>query len=92
MGRWKLSLPRRSRTLDGKQGGVDGGETPYVEKEVPLALFDLERDPAETTDVSAAHSEVMAELMRHVEAARVDLGDALVKRSGTGRREPGRVP
>jgi len=92
MGRWKLSLPRRSRTLDGKQGGVDGGETPYVEKEVPLALFDLERDPAETTDVSAAHPEVMAELMRHVEAARADLGDALVKRSGTGRREPGRVP
>jgi arylsulfatase A-like enzyme len=92
MGRWKLSLPRTSRTLDGKPGGVDGGETAYVEKAVPLALYDLEADPRESTDVSAQHPEVMAAIMAHVEAARADLGDALVKREGTGRRAPGRVP
>jgi hypothetical protein len=34
----------------------------------------------------------MAAIMAHVEAARADLGDALVKREGTGRRAPGRVP
>ena len=55
MGKWKLGLARKSRTLDGKPGGVDGGETPYVTKAVPLALYDLERDPGETTDVQAAH-------------------------------------
>jgi arylsulfatase A len=92
MGRWKVSLPRKSRTLDGKPGGTDGGETAYVQREVPLALFDLESDPAESTDVSAAHPEVMLEIMRHVESARAELGDALVKRDGRGRREPGRVP
>jgi arylsulfatase len=91
MGKWKLSLPRKSRTLDGKPGGVDGGETPYVQKEVPLELFDLEADPTESRDVSAEHPEVMAAIMKHVEAARADLGDALVKRDGPGRRKPGRV-
>jgi len=91
MGKWKVSLPRKSRTLDGKPGGVDGSETPYVEKEEPLALFDLEADPDETVDVSAQHPEVMAAIMRHVEAARADLGDALAKREGSGRRAPGRV-
>jgi len=29
--------------------------------------------------------------MKHVEAARADLGDALTKREGSGRRAPGRV-
>jgi arylsulfatase A-like enzyme len=91
MGKWKVSLPRKSRTLDGKPGGVDGGQTPYVEKAEPLALFDLEADPTETTDVSARHPEVMAEIMKHVEAARADLGDALVNREGTGRRAAGRA-
>ncbi|MEY3143366.1 MAG: hypothetical protein RLY21_1859 [Planctomycetota bacterium] len=91
MGKWKLSLPRKSRTLGGKPGGVDGAETPYTNEAVPLALYDLERDPAETTDLLAEHPEVLAELLRHVEAARADLGDALVKRDGTGRRKPGRV-
>jgi len=91
MGRWKLSLPRASRTLDGKPGGVDGGETAYVEKPVPLALYDLEADPRETTDVSAAHPEVMREILAHVEAARAELGDALTKREGRARRGPGKV-
>jgi arylsulfatase len=91
MGKWKLTLPCRSRTLDGKPGGVDGGEVAYVMKDVPLALYDLERDPAESTDVSAEQPEVMAELMRHVERARADLGDALTKREGSGRRAPGRA-
>jgi len=90
MGRWKLSLPRKSRTLDGRPGGTGGGEAAYIERAVPLALFDLERDPAESQDVKDAHPEVLAELMRHVERARADLGDALVGREGAGRRACGR--
>ena len=91
MGKWKLSLPRNSRTLDGKPGGDEGKETAYVEKPVPRALYDLANDPAETTDVSAANPEVLAEMLAHVEAAREELGDALTKREGSGRRAVGRV-
>jgi arylsulfatase len=91
MGRWKLCLPHRSRTLDGKPGGVGGSETPYIEKMVPLALFDLLADPAESIDVAAQHPEIVAEAMVHVERARIDLGDALTGRAGIGRRAPGRV-
>ena len=90
MGHWKLSLPRKSRTLEGKAAGVDGSETPYVEKAIALALYDLSKDPAETTDVAAANADVVAAIMVHVEAARADLGDALSKREGTGRRPAGR--
>jgi arylsulfatase len=90
-GRWKLCLPHRSRTLDGKPGGVDGGETPYVQKDVPQALYDLARDPRESIDVSADHPEVVAELMRAVDGARADLGDANVGAPGLNRRAPGRA-
>ncbi len=91
MGDWKLSLPRKSRTLDGKPGGDEGSETAYVEKPVALELFDLAADPTESHDVSAAHADVVARAMKFVEAARADLGDALTKQKGTGRRKPGRV-
>lgn len=92
MGRWKASLARKSRTLDGKPGGELGGEAAYVTKQVPFALYDLERDPTESTDVQLEHPEVVEQILRHVEAARAELGDAATKRDGSGRRRPGRVP
>jgi hypothetical protein len=86
VGRWKASLARKSRTLDGKPGGELGGEAAYVMKQVPFALYDLELDPTESTDVQLEHPEVVAEIMRHVEAARAELGDAATKRRGSGWR------
>ena len=90
-GDWKLCLPHRSRTLDGKPGGVDGRETPYVERDVPLALYNLALDPRESRDVAAAHPEVVARLMKAVLRAREDLGDANVGAKGAHRRAAGRV-
>lgn len=90
-GDWKLCLPHRSRTLDGKPGGVDGRETPYVERDVPLALYNLALDPRESQDVAAAHPDVVARLMQAVERARGDLGDANVGAKGANRRAAGRV-
>ena len=91
-GKWKLQLPHTYQTLAGRPGGRDGVPVPYsyrkLEKE---ELYDLEHDIGETTDVSAQHPEIVKLLEIEAEKARADLGDALTKRPGTGRREPGKL-
>jgi arylsulfatase A-like enzyme len=54
-------------------------------------LYDLVDDPGETTDVAPAHPEVVADLLRHAEDARAELGDAATARMGAGRRPAGEV-
>ena len=90
-GRYKLVLPHRSQTLEGKagSGGIPGQ---YQQVDVPLALYDLVADIGETTDVAAAHPDVVARLSALADKAREDLGDSLTNRTGHGIREPGRVP
>jgi arylsulfatase A len=90
-GRFKLVLPHRSQTLEGKAGtgGIPGK---YRQGDVPLALYDLVADIGEATDVAAAHPDVVARLQAMAEKAREDLGDSLTNRTGRGVREPGRVP
>ena len=89
-GRYKLVLPHRSQTLDGKagSGGIPGK---YKQVDVPLALYDLVADIGETADVAAAHPDVVARLQALAEKAREDLGDSLTNRTGRGVREPGRA-
>jgi arylsulfatase A-like enzyme len=89
--RFKLHLPHRYRTLAGRPGGTGGRPVPYDHREIGLALFDLEGDVGETTDVADAHPEVVERLLRHAEDAREDLGDTLTDRTGRGVREPGRL-
>jgi arylsulfatase A len=90
-GRHKLVLPHRSQTLDGK-AGTAGMPGRYAQEDVPLALYDLVADVGETTDVAAAHPDVVARLQVVALRAREDLGDSLSGRTGRGVREPGRVP
>jgi hypothetical protein len=59
---------------------------------IAWAMFDLESDPAETTDVVAAHLDEFKRLEALAERMRQDLGDSATKQKGTGRREPGRIP
>ena len=61
-GRYKLVLPHRSQTLDGPagSGGIPGK---YKQADVPLALYDLVADVGETTDVAAAHPDVVERLL-----------------------------
>ncbi len=54
-------------------------------------LYDLERDPAETTNRYAEEPDVVAELEVHAERARASLGDARIDRRGSERRPAGRV-
>ncbi|MCH2136619.1 MAG: sulfatase [Phycisphaerales bacterium] len=91
-GRWKLHLPHSYRSLEGRPGGSGGVPIKYnYGMHQPLALYDIEVDPAESIDVQHAHPEVMAHMLSLAEAARSDLGDKLTKRAGAGRREPGRI-
>ena len=91
-GCWKLQLPHTYQTLAGQPGGTNGVPVPYSHRKVENEeLYDLVHDIGETTDVSARHPELVQQLEAEAEKARADLGDALTKRAGSGRREPGRL-
>ena len=84
--RWKLHFPHQYRTMAGRTGGTNGSPNPYSRAKIGLELFDLDSDPGETTDVSAAHPEVVARLQKLADKAREDLGDRLTKAKGKGIR------
>jgi len=88
--KWKLHFPHDYQTLDGRPGGKGGKPVPYVQKTIGLALFDMENDCGETTNVAEKHPDVVERLKALGEQARNDLGDALTKRQGKNVREPGR--
>lgn len=90
-GKWKLHLPHDYRTLSGRKGGTGGIPAKYDNARIEESLFDLEKDPGETTDVREANPEVAARLRTLAAAMRKDLGDSATKETGTGVREPGRV-
>src|SRR5262245_41852054 len=91
-GRWKLHFPHRYITLGGKPGGTGGKPVPYTRARTGLALFDLENDPGERTDVAGQHPDVVARLRALADRARKDLGDAATEQEGSGVRPPGRLP
>ncbi len=86
-GQWKLHLPHPYQSL--VQIGNDGAPGKFERKEIELSLFDLEKDPGETTNLASQQPDVVKKLMQHVEAARDDLGDSLTKRVGKNVRPAG---
>ena len=88
--RFKLVLPHLGRTYAGflpGNGGLPGQVNDRHQE--PLALFDLIRDPGERYNVYSLYPEIVAELMKHIQSARLDLGDDLTGHEGTGRRPIG---
>lgn len=83
-GPWKLVLPRPAAPPGTGWWGRMIEAVPETE------LYHLTDDPGETTDVAAAHPEVVARLMRRVEAARAELGD--IDRVGSGARMFDKAP
>lgn len=90
-GKWKLHFPHTYRTLAGKPGGSDGKPAAYGQAKIGLALFNLEDDIGETTDVADKHPEVVERLKALAEKAREDLGDSATNRPGKGVRQPGHI-
>ncbi len=91
MGKWKLHFPHKYRTLAGRPGGTGGVPVPYEQAEIGLALFDLENDVSETTDVKDRHPDVVARIQKLADRMRAELGDSAPKQQGSGRRDPGRL-
>ena len=66
-GPWKLHLPHVYRSLDVAQG-ADGLPAAYVQREIPLALYNLSEDIGEQHDQAAGSREVVRELLSAAEA------------------------
>jgi arylsulfatase A-like enzyme len=90
-GSWKLFLPHRSQTLANGRGGTNGTPASYRPLPVGLELYDLAGDPGERHNVAGMHPEVVQSLLRHAEEARLDLGDSLTRRVGSGVRPVGKA-
>jgi arylsulfatase A-like enzyme len=86
---WKLVLPHKYRSLDGRPGGLDGVPANYKQLKAKQALYDLKNDVGETTDVAAKHPDIVARLQRAAEEARATLGDELANRKGNEVRPSG---
>jgi arylsulfatase A-like enzyme len=90
-GKWKLHIPHRYGTLTGGEAGSGGAMGRTAEARIELALFDLERDVGETTNVIDEHPKVVPGLLTFIKQGRAELGDRLIDTPGSGAREPGRV-
>jgi hypothetical protein len=86
---WKLVLPHKYNSLDGKPGGRDGVPAAYKQLTTEQSLYDLKTDIGERNDVSADYPDIVARLERAAEEARATLGDVLTGREGSEVREPG---
>jgi hypothetical protein len=91
MGKWKLHFPHKYRTLSGRPGGTGGAPAKYDEADIGLALFDLQNDIGETTNVADQHGGVVARIQQLADRMRAELGDSSTKQKGSRVREPGRL-
>jgi len=91
MGKWKLHFPHEYRTLAGRKGGTGGKPAPYSKAKIGLALFDLENDIGETTDVKDRYPDIVAKIQKLADQMRQELGDSAKNITGRGVRPPGRL-
>ena len=79
-GPWKLYVPLSRRR---PRAGL------VVDAKDPARLYDVAKNPGETNDLVAKHSEVVRRLTNLAEAAREELGD--LNRPDSGQRPAGWV-
>lgn len=91
-GNWKLVFPHQSQTyLNNGAIGANGfpGKTGQVK--VPMALYDLGRDPAEQKDLQKQFPDIVKQLEAIAEKYRQALGDELTQRTGSEVRPAAQV-
>lgn len=91
-GDWKLILPHKYRSFEGKSGRDDGIPVEYESKDAGLELYHLVDDPGERNDLAAQQPQLVEKLLEKVEFMRQDLGDRLTSRQGNGTRPAGGTP
>jgi arylsulfatase len=68
-------VPHAYPSYEGQEPGRDGFPGKTVRREIGYALYDLESDIGERTDLVERHPDVVADLLALAEKARADLGD-----------------
>jgi len=92
-GQWILTFPCISQTYKKASAiGYGGWPGKYATDSVRLALYDLRTDPGETLDVKEYHPEIVQQLMTIADGYRKELGDDLIKQTGSEVRPAARVP
>jgi arylsulfatase len=81
---WKLVLPREAKPK------WMGWWARMIDEVETIELYDLESDIGETVNVAAQHPEIVERLMKQVEQARAELGDAGTIGSGARFFDPGK--
>lgn len=91
-GDWKLVFAHPGRTYVGYKPGADGFPGEVNENfQIEEGLYDLRRDPGERYDVKEYYPEIVADLRKLADTARIDLGDDIQQVEGKNRRVPGRI-
>lgn len=92
-GKWKMVFPHAYRSIPlGTEMRNDGIPVNYEMIDLEKAeLFDLAKDPNETTDISKNNPDIVTKLNQFADQARADMGDALTNSEGSGLRKHGRI-
>jgi arylsulfatase A-like enzyme len=90
-GKWKLHFPHDYISTTPENVGGDGRPGKPANQKIDLALFDLEADRAETTNLADQHPDIVARLTALADKARADLGDSAGKKHGMGVRKAGQL-
>ncbi|MFO7975475.1 MAG: sulfatase [Candidatus Hydrogenedentota bacterium] len=72
-GKWKLHMPHKYRSLGPEGPGSGGWPAPYEMKEIGWALFDLDNDIGETTNVADKHPDVVERLKKLLKEFQKDI-------------------
>lgn len=92
-GKWKLELPWRYPSLNGRPGGRGGMPARYESLTISAPeLYDLDADPGQKNSVAAEYPDVLKQMLAYAEQASEELGDDLTHRTDMGPREPGKLP